>query len=353
MILKCVFNILERASKVNQISLALYPPVNALVTGSTGFIGSHLVERLLAKNYTIRCLVRRSSDRTWLEGKPVELVFGDLFDHTALRQAVTGVDYVYHSAGVTKAKKKEDYYRGNATGTHNILEAVSEHNPRLKRFVHISSQAAVGPSESKTPITEEAPAHPLTTYGKSKWNAEQECHAAASKIPITICRPPAVYGPRDKDVFEFFNTMSKGLQPMVGFSEKFVSLIHVADLVRGFVLAGESEKAAGQTYFISSNEAYGWKEVGEVTRAVMNTRALRIRIPAFGVYTVAAFAEFFSLFSAKPALINFEKARDMVQDYWTCDSSKARRDFGYEQQVSLENGIRETVNWYKNHGWLR
>ena len=327
--------------------------MNALVTGSTGFIGSHLVELLLAKKYTIRCLLRRASDRTWLEGKPVELVFGDLFDHEALRKAVTGVDYVYHSAGVTKAKRKEDYYRGNTTGTRNILDAVCAHNPGLRRFVHISSQAAVGPSASKTPITEDAPPHPLTTYGKSKWNAELECHAAAAKIPVTICRPPAVYGPRDKDIFEFFNTMSKGLQPMVGFREKYVSLIHVADLVRGFVLAGESDRAAGQTYFIASKDVYGWKEVGDVTRAVMGTRALRLRIPEFGVYTIAACAELLSLFSAKPALINFEKARDMVQDYWTCDSAKAQRDFGYEQQVSLENGIRETVAWYTSHGWLR
>lgn len=289
----------------------------------------------------------------WLQGLPVEFVYGDLFDHDALRNAVSGVDYVYHSAGVTKAKKKEDYYRGNATGTRNILDAVLAHNPGLKRFIQISSQTAVGPSKTKTPITEEVTPHPLTTYGKSKWKAEQECLAASTKIPLTICRPPAVYGPRDKDVFEFFNTMSKGLQPMVGFSEKYVSLIHVSDLVRGFVLAGESEKAAGQTYFIASKDVYGWKEIGEVTRGVMKKNALRLRIPEFGIYTIAAFAEFFSLFSPKPALINFEKARDMVQNYWTCDSSKAGRDFGYEQQISLEAGIQDTVSWYKAHKWLK
>jgi len=327
--------------------------VNALVTGSTGFIGSHLVDLLLKRNYTVRCLVRRSSDLRWLQGLPVEFVYGDLFDHDVLRNAVSSVDYVYHSAGVTKAKKKEDYYRGNATGTRNILDAVLACNPGLKRFVQISSQAAVGPSETKTPITEEVTPHPLTTYGMSKWKAEQECLAASTKIPLTICRPPAVYGPRDKDVFEFFNTMSKGLQPMVGFGEKYVSLIHVSDLVRGFVLAGESEKAAGQTYFIASKNVYGWKEIGEVTREVMKKNALRLRIPEFGIYGIAAFAEFFSLFSPKPALINFEKARDMVQNYWTCDSSKARRDFGYEQQLSLEAGIRDTVSWYKAHKWLK
>lgn len=326
--------------------------MKALVTGGTGFVGSHLVDLLLEKQYNVRCLIRKSSDRKWLNGKPLEFVYGDLFDENALREAVSGVDYIYHSAGVTKAKKKEDYYRGNSVGTKNLLAATAEHNPNLKRFVHISSQAAVGPSETRTPITEERPARPLTTYGKSKWQAEEECRRMMDRIPITIVRPPVVYGERDKDVFEFFNTYKKGLQPMVGFSEKLVSMIHVVDLVRGIVMAGESERTVGHTYFIASMRQYGWAEIGEATRKAMNKGALRIRLPEFVVYIVAAFAEFFSLFSSKPALINFEKARDMVQDYWTCDPSKAKQDFGFEQKISLEEGIRRTVEWYLAEGWL-
>ena len=279
-------------------------------------------------------------------------MYGDLFDTDALRQAVTGVDYVFHSAGVTKAKTAEEYFRGNTQGVKNMLDAVSQHNPGLKRFVQISSQTATGPSPGRTPVTEGTTPHPITTYGQSKLKAEQLCAEYGGKIPITIVRPPAVYGPRDKDIYEFFNTMSKGLQPMVGLKEKFVSLIHVGDLVRGFVLAAESEKALGQTYFISSSQIYGWKEVGEVTRRVLGRRALRIKIPEAGVFAIAAFSEFFGLFSRTPVLINFEKARDMVQDYWTCDSSKARRDFGYVQEIPLEDGIRNAVEWYRSKGWL-
>ena len=326
--------------------------VNVLVTGATGFIGSHLVELLLTKKYSVRCLVRTTSDTGWLKGLNVEYIHGDLFDHQALRNAVSDVDYVYHSAGVTKAKKKQDYYRGNTEGTRNILNAVREHRPQIKRFVQISSQAAVGPSPTREPIAEETPAHPLTTYGKSKWLAEEECQEAANAIPVTIVRPPVVYGPRDKDVFEFFNTMSKGLQPMVGFNEKLVSMLHVGDVVRGFVMAGESEKAAGQTYFISSKKTHGWREIGDVTRQAMDTRAFRVRIPESAIYIIAAFAELFSLMSSKPALINFEKARDMVQDYWTASGEKAQRDFGFEQQISLADGIRDSIQWYKKHNLL-
>jgi len=326
--------------------------LKALVTGATGFIGSHLVELLLQKNYAVKVLLRKTSDTVWLKGLPIEYVYGDLFDADALKQAVIGVDYVYHSAGVTKAKTKEDYYRGNAEGTRNILDAVQRHNPGVRRFVQVSSQTAVGPSPSRVPVKEDADPHPITTYGMSKRKAEEECLGGALTVPVTIVRPPAVYGPRDKDIYEFFSTMSRGLQPMVGMGEKYVSLIHVGDLVRGILMAAESEKAAGGTYFISSKDVYGWKEIGEVTRRVLGKSAIRVRIPEFGIYVIATFAEFFALFSSKPALINYEKARDMVQDYWTCDGSKAKRDFGYEQEISLEEGIRSTVQWYRNKGWL-
>jgi dihydroflavonol-4-reductase len=326
--------------------------VKALVTGGTGFIGSHLVELLLKNGYAVRCLIRKTSDTRWLSDLSAEYVYGDLFDAEALRNAVTGVDYIYHAAGVTKSKTKEGYYRGNTTGTSNLLDAVQKFNQALKRFIHVSSQTAAGPSPTKVPITEEIVPHPITTYGLSKLKAEEECSKFRSTIPATIVRLPAIYGPRDRDVFEFFNTIGKGLQPMVGFHEKYVSLLHVGDAVRGLVMAAESPAAVGQTYFVSSKEIYGWRDVGNVAKRLMEKVVVRVRVPEFGVYVVSAFAEFFSLFSSKPALINFEKARDMVQDYWTCDSSKAKRDFGYEQEVSLEEGMRNTIEWYRAEGWL-
>ncbi len=323
-----------------------------LVTGASGFIGSHLVELLLKRNFQVRCLLRKTSSKKWLEGLPVEFVYGDLFTMDALRDAVSGVDYVYHSAGLTKARTKEEYERGNTLGTRNLLDAVLESNPNVKRFVQISSGAAAGPSPSKAPIDEAYAPQPITTYGRTKWEAELECLKEQARIPITIVRPPVVYGPRDKDVFEFFHTMQKGLQPMVGMHEKYVSMIHVTDLVRGFVMAAESDRAAGQTYFLTSTSVHGWKEIGDLTKKALGRPAVRIRIPEVGVYTIAAFAELFARLSRKPALINFEKARDMVQDYWTSDPSKAKRDLGFEQQISLEDGINDTIAWYRREKWL-
>ncbi len=326
--------------------------MNVLITGATGFIGSHLTESLYAKGYTLRCLVRKSSSLQWLNHLPIEYVYGDLFDENALRDAVTNIDYIYHVAGVTKAKTKEEYFKGNHLATKKILETVLRYNPGLKRFIHVSSQTAVGPSLHGKAVNEQSHFQPLTTYGKSKMEAEKECLRFMDKFPITITRPPAVYGPRDKDVFEFFNTMNKGLQPMIGFKPKYVSLIHVKSLVEGIILAGEHPNGIGQTYFISSERYYDWKEIGEITAPIIGKSALRLKIPEWGVYIVGLFAELFSLFSSKPALLNLEKVKDIVQDAWTCDITKAKTELGYHESIDLQTGIKETVKWYRDKGWL-
>ncbi|HUN67027.1 MAG TPA: NAD-dependent epimerase/dehydratase family protein [Bacteroidota bacterium] len=325
----------------------------ALITGATGFIGSHLAEQLHAKGYRLRCLVRPTSDRTHLRDIPVEYAEGTLSDTNALRAAVTGCDYVYHLAGVTKAKTPGEYERGNHLATRNLLEAVVAANPGLRRFVHVSSQAAVGPSPPGGTIDESTPFHPLTTYGRTKMAAEKECHAMEGRLPITIVRPPAVYGPRDKDIFEFFNTMNRGLQPMIGFNTKLVSLIHAGDLARGIILAGETERAAGQTYFIASERYYNWKEVGEVTARILGKKAVRLRIPETVVYGIAAAAELYSVISGQAVLLNWEKATDLVQDAWTCRIDKAKAELGFRETFTLETGIADTVGWYRKNGWLK
>ncbi len=327
--------------------------MNVLVTGATGFIGSHLAEALHGRGHKLRCLVRRTSDLTWLKHLPVEYVQADYADPESLATAVTGVDMIYHLAGVTKAKNRAGYFEGNHLVTKYLLQAVRAANPSLRRFVHVSSQAAVGPSLNGTPVDERTPFHPLTSYGESKMEAEKECLRLMDALPITITRPPAVYGPRDRDIFEFFNAMNRGLQPMIGFKNKTVSLIHVKDLVSGIISAGEHPNAAGQTYFISSERFYNWKEVGQITARIMGKRAIRLRVPEFGVYAIAGFSELFGLVTRRPVLLNFEKARDIVQDAWTCSIEKAKTELGFRESLTLEEGIRDTVAWYREQSWLK
>jgi dihydroflavonol-4-reductase len=324
----------------------------AFVTGGTGFIGSHLVDRLLAKGYTVRCLVRDPNKLGYLANLPVEKYYGDLFSTDVLEQAMTGADYVYHVAGVVASKTKEGFYRGNRDATRNIIETVARVNPRLKKFIHVSSLAAVGPGTDQIPVDETTPFHPITTYGKSKMEAEREVLKFTGTLPITIVRPPAVYGPRDTATFDFFKTIYGGLEPIVGFTDKYVTLVHSSDLVSGIVLAGEHPAAAGQTYFLGSEKIYSWNEIGTVTKQVMGKKALRIRLPVPLVYAVAATVGFFASFGAKPSVLNYEKGRDMVQGNWTVDVSKARRELGFKQEMELAEGIRQTVKWYLDKKWM-
>ena len=324
-----------------------------LITGASGFIGSHLADALHAKGHQLRCLVRTTSSLEWIKHLPVEYVYGTLFDTEALTKAVKNVDVIYHVAGLTKAKSREEYFQGNQIATKNLLDAVLTANPAIKRFIHVSSQAAVGPSVPGTPVNEQTAFHPITAYGESKMEAEKECLNRMAKLPITITRPPAVYGPRDKDVFAFFDTMNKGLQPMIGFNNKEVSLIHVTDLVNGIVLAGEHPKGIGQTYFISSERFYNWKEIGEITARVMGKKGFRLRVPVSVVYTIAGISELYSAITRKAVLLNYEKAKDIVQDAWTCSIAKAKQEIGFGEQRTLEEGIRSTIAWYRERGWLK
>ena len=172
------------------------------------------------------------------------------------------------------------------------------------------------------------------------------------KIPITICKVAAIYGERDTEIFIFFKTFSRGLMTMIGLHDKQVSLVHVIDVVRGLYLATASEKAVGQTYFITSEKYYTWKKVGDTTSKVMSKKPLVVKVPHFVVYTIAAIAQFFSLFSSKAATLNIEKAKDITQPAWISDYKKAFNNFGFKQEISLEDGIKRTVDWYKKMKWL-
>lgn len=324
-----------------------------LITGATGFIGSHIAERLHGGGHSLSAIVRKSSDKKWIAHLPVEYREGEYSDGAFLRKAVADAEMIYHVAGVTKAKTQEGYMQGNHAVTRDLLAAVLFAKPPLRRFVHVSSGAAVGPARPGVPVDETTPFHPITTYGRSKMEAEKECLKVMDRIPVTIVRPPAVYGPRDTDVFEFFRTMWKGIQPLIGFGDKMVSLIHVSDLADGIILAGEHNNSAGQTYFISSASYYNWLHVGDVTAAVMNRRPLRIKIPEWCIYVIGAVAQFAATFGSKPALINLEKARDIVQDAWIFDGSKAGRDLGFREKLTLEEGVRTTLEWYRSQGWLK
>ncbi|MDP4198442.1 MAG: NAD-dependent epimerase/dehydratase family protein [Bacteroidota bacterium] len=326
--------------------------MKVLVTGASGFVGSHIADRLIETGHDVRALVRGSSSRRWLEGKPIEILEGRLLDAESLKPAVENVDAIIHVAGVTAAKNKQGFFEGNQLATRAILEAVRRYNPEIHRFVQCSSQTATGPSLDGQPVNELTPPHPITAYGQSKRAAEEECERARQDFPVTIVRLPATYGPRDTAILTFFQTVGKGLKPLIGMKDKRVNLLHVSDVAEGVRLALERDEAQNETYFIAGENQHTWREVSDLTAEIVNRKGLTVKLPHAVVYTVAGLSEFFSMFRSKPSVLNWEKGRDMVQAHWTCSTEKARRDLGYRQQVSLEDGIRDTVEWYRREGWM-
>ena len=321
------------------------------ITGGTGFIGSHLAEALLARGYgTVRCLVR--SELKWLEGLGVEVVHGDLMDGAALREGVRGVDYVYHVAGVTRTPDWAVYERANVVATVELLRAVEEVNPGVEKVLVTSSLAAVGPCEGGV-ADETTPLAPISNYGRSKAEMERAVAPFFARLPLVVVRPPAVYGPREADIYTFFKTVKYGVCPMVGDGrEAELSLVHVRDLVRGMIDAAEHPSTAGETYFLSSDDFYSWREVKAAATAALGRGALTIPVPRGLVGAVGAGVEAVSKVVGAYPPLNREKAREILETCKMCSVEKARRDFGYRQQVPLDEGVRETVAWYRAEGWL-
>ncbi|NQW30366.1 MAG: NAD-dependent epimerase/dehydratase family protein [Ignavibacteria bacterium] len=325
-----------------------------LVTGATGFVGSHVVDKFLAEGHDVTFIARSTSNLRWLKDTAATQVEGSLHDLDSMKEAVDGVDIIIHVAAAVAGRNEAELEKNNVLATKNLLDAVRAYNPGLKRFVHISTQAVVGPSSSaEYPADEETPCHPLTGYGRTKLKAEHLVNEAGKEFPITIIRPPAVFGPRDAAILTVFQTIAKGIAPLIGFDEKRVSLIHVSDLVQGIFLAATSEKAKGETYFISSEVTYTWPEVTNLMAAALGKRrVLTVKVPHVLIMGIAGVVGFFGNMTKKPPVLNYEKGIDITQSFWTASSEKARRDLGYRQKMNIANGIVDTVQWYKKNKWL-
>jgi nucleoside-diphosphate-sugar epimerase len=326
--------------------------LKALVTGGTGFIGSHLTEALIRKGVQVRCLLRQTSDSKWLRDLPVELVHGDCSDKTSLDEAVRGVDWVFHLAGVTRAIREETYFEVNSCGTENLLLACLENNPRLQKFIYVSSQAAAGPSRNGSITRELDPCEPVSFYGRSKRMGEESVLAHAHELSAIILRPSAVYGPRDKDVFALFKCLSRRIKPCLTGGRQRLSLCYVQDIVQGILLAAEARTESGEIFFLSDGNDYRMEEIGDILARAMGVTALRIRVPGQMVVGIACFLEYLSRLLGRPSLLNKDKAEEIVQEEWVCDITKAKTLLDFEPSVPLSQGAGLAFEWYKQEEWL-
>jgi len=321
--------------------------MKTFVTGATGFIGSHLVEELFKRDYSVKCLVRSKSNLKWLEGLCVKTIHGDCLKIHTLEDALKDVEIIFHVAGLTKANNEEDFFKVNVEGTRNILKAALKNCKKLKRFVLISSLAAVGPSFDGKPVTEQTNPHPVSAYGKSKLMAEELVLEEKDRIPITIIRPPAVYGPRDKDFFFFFKLIYRGIFPYWG--KAYYSIVYIEDLIEGIILAAEKPEAIGEIYFLTDNEFHTNIDIANEIANALEKTPLRLPIPKT---LLAGLALMGGKFLSNPSIFNRDKVRELKYNNWTCQCEKARQELGYEPKVRMKEGIKWTADWYKLNRWL-
>ncbi|MGB9716252.1 MAG: NAD-dependent epimerase/dehydratase family protein [Thermodesulfovibrionales bacterium] len=316
------------------------------MTGATGFIGSHLCEELARRGHQVTCLVRENSDLKWIENIDSRIIVGDCTKIESLYNAVDGIDYIFHLAGVTKACSEYEFFCANADGTKNLITATLKNNPKLKRFIYISSLAAVGPSKNGSPVKEDTEPHPVSSYGRSKLEGEKAVLNYKEKLPITVIRPSAVYGPRDRDLFVFFKMLKKGIFPYWG--KCYYSLVYVDDLIQGIILAAENKEAEGKIYFVSDSKFYTNDEIVKAISSALGVKALRLKIPKFFMPFFAYIGEIVD----RKGIINRDKMVELSYSHWICDTTKAKEELGFIPKVRIKEGMKWTADWYRIHRWL-
>lgn len=326
--------------------------MKALVTGGSGFIGSHLVEGLLACGFDVRCLVRDKSASGWLVRMPgggVELVQGDCLEPDSIGAAVEGVEYVFHGAGLTKAARTEDFYRANADGAGNVALAAAKAG--VAKFVLVSSQAAAGPSMKGVPRREDDLPQPVSDYGISKLMGERRVLAVKDEMDVVVVRPSAVYGPRDRDILEFFRLVSRGIRLSLS-GERPISVCHVRDLVDGIMLAAQKPVPSGEVFFIADGRPYTWDELGEAVEVAVGRKALHVVIPVAAMAAYALVSDGLAALTGRPPLLGWQKFAEMRQLSWAVDVSKAKELLGFSASIGFSEGAGTTARWYAENGWL-
>ncbi len=323
-----------------------------LVTGGTGFVGSHLVELLLQKGCSVTCLVRDPARLRWISGLNVNLAHGDCSDTGSLARAVKDISVIFHLAGLTKARRAGEYYEVNHRGTKNILEACALYNPGIKKFIFVSSLAAAGPSPDGNPVKDTDRPRPVSDYGKSKLLAEEETLRHKDRFPVVILRPSAVYGPRDTDVYELFRWAAKGFTIELAGGERFINPCYVEDLAEAALLAARKQTPSGSIYFVAENRPYSWTEFRKTLLSTGGVKARNIKAPYAAAYLIGLAAELGSLFTSDPSITSRQKIREAAQRYWLCDLTKIKNDLGFRARHTLEQGMKITWKWYRENGWI-
>lgn len=326
-----------------------------LVTGASGFIGSFIVEEALSRDYDVWAAVRKSSSRQFLSDPRIHFIELDLDSTEHLLQQLKdcSFSYVVHAAGVTKCLDKADFRRINTLGTQHLVEALLTLRMPLRRFVYISSLSIMGAIREEQPyreILESDTPCPNTAYGESKLAAEQ--WLSTQELPYVILRPTGVYGPRERDYFMMAKSIKAHTDFAVGYRQQDITFVYVTDVVQAVFLAMEKGRT-GRKYFLSDGEVYQSSTFSDLIRQELgNPWWIRITAPLWLLRIITFCGEWVGHLTGKVTALNNDKYNIMRQRNWRCDIEPARQELGYEPQVKLPEGVRRSIQWYKDNKWL-
>jgi len=327
-----------------------------LVTGASGFVGSHLVEEALRRDLEVYAGIRRSSSKEYLQDERlnfVELNYNDISQMSNLIKRKQ-FDYIIHNAGVVSAPKLSDYMDVNFQYTKNFVDAIVAADEIPEKFTYISSAASYGPVA--TPdltdfIKEEDTPRPINAYGEAKLASERYL-ASNPDFPYVVVRPTGVYGPREKEILTFFKMINRHLEGYIGFRRQHLAFVYVKDLVRAVLDATLSVDVSRKGYFISDGRYYSQQDIGRITKRILKKKTLPIRIPVTLIRSIAWMMEQAGKLTGSYPALNLEKVRILESMNWKCDIEPLKEDLNFQPQYDLEDGLEETLAWYKEHGWL-
>ena len=352
----------DREPPVVGTKMEVRPPQSVLVTGASGFIGRHLVQRMIERGCRVSCLVRATSRVDELRSAGAELVTGDVTDRAGIRRAldVSQAGVVFHLAGLTKALWTDDFARVNTGGVDSVAGACAD-RADAPVLVVVSSLAAAGPCAAGRPRVESDSPTPVSAYGRSKLAGEHAAAQYAAGVSISIVRPPIVFGPGDRSVLEMFRPIARrGIHVVPGRGGCRFSLIHVADLVEGLLLAAEKGErlhpggAPGQgIYFMAAECEPTYAELGQALAiALGKKRATVVRLPGALMRLAGLCGDAMARIRQRPSWVNSDKIAEALAGSWTCSSVKARTQLGWAPAATLAERLRQTAHWYRQAGWL-
>ena len=328
-----------------------------LITGASGFIGSFIVEEALRRGFETWAAVRKSSSREYLQDERIHFIELNLSSKEQLVEQLRPhqFDYVVHAAGVTKCLNKQDFMRINCEGTKNFVNAILELQMPIKRFVYLSSLSIFGAIKEQQPyeeIKETDTPQPNTEYGKSKLEAEHYLESVSSRVPYIILRPTGVYGPREKDYFIMAKSIKQHSDFAVGYQRQDITFVYVKDVVQAVFLTLEKGEN-GRKYFLSDGQVYQSTTFSDLIHEELGRPWwIRITAPVWVLRIITFIGEYVGRMTGKVTALNNDKYNILRQRNWRCDIQPAIDELGYQPTYNLKQGVKETIQWYKENGWL-